>query len=133
MPRSRAEAGFVLFEVLVSTAVLSAGCLVVVAALSTAMKASRTLQDRYRAALAVEDAVWTTDNSGGNFDALQVSTPDGFQNADWSAQQTAAPAGGLSQSSVTLRWTSPNSTRDNHQEEFTLSTYNATNDSASPN
>ncbi|NNN05277.1 MAG: type II secretion system protein [Elusimicrobia bacterium] len=123
MPRSRSNGGFALIEVLVATAILSAGCILVVQALTTALKGSRTLQDRYRAALAVEDALWTMDQSGGNFDALQVQTPDGFQNAAWTSRQVAATAGGLSQNSVTLRWTAPGGARANRQEDLTLSAY----------
>jgi Tfp pilus assembly protein PilV len=131
--RTRGQSGVVLFEVLVSTAILSAGCLVLIGALATAMKGTRTLQDRYLAALAVEDTIWGMDHSGGNYDALQVQTPGGFQNAEWSSQQNTTPAGNLNQNSVTIRWTSLDSTRDNHQEDFTLSTYYKTNDATTAN
>ncbi len=131
--KARGENGIVLFEVLVSTAILSAGCLVLIGALATAMKGSRTLQDRCLAALAVEDAVWTMDQTGGNFDALQVRAPYGFQNPEWGSEQDATPAASLTRNRVSLRWTSQNSARDNHQEDFTLSTYYKTDDATTAN
>lgn len=131
---NKRPAGFALFEVLVAVSLLSIGCVVLIQALTASSRAFNGLQQRYVAALAVEDSLWFMDNNGGHFDAEQTVKPDGFRAIAWDTQDAPvaldAVQAALTQTSVTLRWNSDLSLRENHQESFTLSNYLRPEDSA---
>jgi|SRR5882672_3760160 len=127
MDRIRANQGFTLFEVLVSAAILSASCLVLVQALTASLHTQSRVQDLYAAGLALEDALWTVDHSLGEFTPDQAHPPADLQNTEWDfASGVLADAilqKYLTQNTLTLRWTSMATAARGHQEILALSAY----------
>lgn len=115
--------GFALFEVLVAIAVLSAGCVALVQSLTLSLRTFGTLEDRYAAALALEDAAWTMDHSGGVFDPLQYRAPPRFAGASWveSKNPAAAQDASLQQNKIAIEWRP--SGANARAESFELSAY----------
>ena len=111
--------GFVLFEVLVSSAILATACLLLARSLTESVKAVYTSQDYYTAAITVENVLWDLDHADRYVPKSHIEGMDNFRNNELQIDEETVCSGYLDRIKVVFNW----SPASNRKESVTLSTY----------
>ena len=101
------QSGLALFEVLISAAILSVGCVLLLRALAQSVRTAAAAEDQFAAALALENRLWELEHAGAHA-ALDDSVPENLTGATWQLEEKSLTTAGLqdalTQRTLTLAW-----------------------------
>lgn len=96
--------GFVYFEILIASVILSTACLYLSGSLRASLDSAGKMRNAYGVALAAENFLWELDHAHSDVRHLKPDAP-ALKNLSWEVQATEEIGGGLLQrQKIQLRW-----------------------------